>query len=183
MTLIRDLLEELRALSLDQIALRAVIALSMFGFTVALLAAGESTLYAIVVLTALSAICILNPHTVLPAAVMLYCLAVWWAGVPDPFNPWSVVAALSLLLLHTACALSAAAPPQAALPRRFFGEYAVRLAVVAGAVVLLSLVAYVQQAWGYTGGLAAVLCGLLALGMVVGLHYWHVTLRQEDASR
>ncbi|WP_109474429.1 hypothetical protein [Ornithinimicrobium cavernae] len=176
----KDLLEDLRSLSQQQVLLRAAIALALLGFTTVLLIAGESSVYALVVLSLLSACCIINPHTVLPAAVMIYCLAVWWAGVADPFDPWAVPATLCLLLLHTACALSAAAPAQAELPRQLFRTYAVRLALVAGATIVLSLVAYAQEAWGYSGGLIAVLSGLLALGLAVGLHYWVVTVRQAE---
>lgn len=176
---IKELMEDLRTLSQEQVFLRALIVLSLLGFAGVLLIAGESSAYALIVLSALACLCVLNPHTVLPAAVMIYAMAVWWAGVPEPFNPWAMPAALCLLLLHTACALTAAAPAQAQISRAILGRYAVRLGVVAGATVAFSLVAWAQQAWGYRGGLVAVVSGLLALALALGVHYVVVTLRHQ----
>lgn len=177
---VKDLLEDLSSLSREQVLLRLAIVLSLLGFTVVLLIAGESSIAAVVVLSLLSALCVLNPHTVLPAAVIVYCLAVWWVGVPDPFDPWCVPAALCLMVLHTACALSSAFPAHASVPTAVLGAYAVRLGIVSGATVALSLVAWTQEALGYGGGLLAVLSGLLALGLALGVYYTAVTLTQED---
>ncbi|QDO89357.1 hypothetical protein FNH13_14300 [Ornithinimicrobium ciconiae] len=179
---LKELVTELGSLSREQVALRFMIVLSLLGFTVVLLIAGESSVYAMVVLSLLSALCVLNPHTALPAAVMLYCLAVWWVGVPEPFNPWCVPAGLCLMVLHTACALTSAFPAPATVPRALLAQYAVRLGLVAGATVLLSLVAWTHEALGYGGGLVAVLAGLLALGLALGTYYAVVTLAQGDGS-
>ncbi|USQ78945.1 hypothetical protein [Ornithinimicrobium faecis] len=175
----RDLIEDLKTLSPEQTVLRGLIVFSLLGFALVLVLAGESSVYALVVLVILGGVCVLNPHTVLPAAVMIYCLATWWAGVSEPLVPWATPAALCLLLLHTACALTAAAPAQARIPRQLFGQYAVRLAIVAGATVALSLVAWVHQSWGYGGGLIALTSGLFALGASLGVYYWAVTLKQD----
>lgn len=179
---VRDLLDDLTSLSREQLVLRFVIVLSLLGFTVTLLIAGESSVYAVVVLSLLSSLCVLNPHTVLPATVIVYCLAVWWVGVPDPFDPWCVPAALCLMLLHTACALASAFPAQASVPTAVFVQYAVRLGIVSGVTVVLSLAAWTQEAVGYGGGLGAVLAGLLALGLALAVYYVVVTLRQGDPS-
>ncbi|MCK0111555.1 hypothetical protein MWU75_05310 [Ornithinimicrobium sp. F0845] len=178
----KDLIEDLRSLSPQQVLLRFVIMASLLGFTTVLLIAGESSMYALIVLGLLGALCVLNPHTVLPGAVLVYCLAVWWAGVPEPMVPLAAPAGVCLLLLHTACALSAAAPAQAQLPATWFGQYAVRLAWVVGATLALSLVAYAHEAWGYGGGLTAVIAALLALGLGIGVHYWVVTTKQDTPS-
>lgn len=177
---LKDLVEELGSLSREQVILRFMIVLSLLGFTVVLLIAGESSIYAMFVLSLLSAFCAMNPHTVLPAAVLVYCLAVWWVGVSDPFDPWCVPAALFLMLLHTACALTSAFPAQASLPLAVLRLYAVRLGVVAGATVALSLVAWTHETLGYGGGLIAVLSGLMALGLAIGVYYAVVTLKQGD---
>lgn len=179
----RDLLEDLRTLSREQAILRGAIVLSLLAFAVLLLLAGDSTLYAIVVLAILGMICVINPHSVLPAAVIVYCLAVWWAGVPEPLVPFATPAALCLLVLHTACALAATAPAQAAIPRELFWRYAVRLGVVSGLTIAFSLVAWTQREWGYRGGLIAVIAALLALGACLGVYYAHVTLGQERDTR
>ena len=180
---VKELLEDLRSLSRPQVLLRLLILVSLLSFAILLLVAGESSVLALVALSLLGAACVLNPHTVLPAAVMIYCLAVWWTGVPDPFNPLVLPAALCLMVTHTACALTAAAPAQADLPPGLFRLYAVRLGIVGGATVLLSLVAWLQEWWGYGGGITAVIAGLLALGVAVGVHYWVVTVRQEGPTR
>ncbi|USQ75440.1 hypothetical protein [Ornithinimicrobium cryptoxanthini] len=172
-----DLIEDLRTASQGQLMLRAAVLVSVLAFAVLLVLSGESTLWAVAVLGVLGAFCALNPHTVLPAAIMIYGMAVWWTGVPDPFNPLALPAALSLLLLHTVCALAAAVPAQATLPRELFGQYAVRLAIVSGATTALSLVAWLVVEAEPPGGLVALLVGLLALGLAVGVHYVVVTAR------
>jgi len=176
----KDLIEDLRSLSPQQVLLRFAIMVSLLGFATVLLIAGDSSMYAFIVLGILGGLCVINPHTVMPGAVLVYCLAVWWSGVPEPVVPLAAPAGLFLLLLHTACALSAAAPAQAELPAAWFGQYAVRLAYVGGASLALSLVAYAHEAWGYRGGLTAVIAALLALGLGVGVHYWVVTTTHED---
>lgn len=179
----RELLDDLTSLSREQAILRGVMVVSLLAFAVLLLLAGESSVYAVVVLAILSACCVINPHTVLPAAVMIYCMAVWWTGVPEPMVPLATPAALCLLLLHAASALSASAPAQAAIPRELLWRYAVRVALVAGATIALSLVAWTHQAWGYGGGLIAVITGMFALGTVLGVYYWTVTLTQSERTR
>lgn len=174
-----ELIEELAHLSREQMILRLAIVTSLLGFTAVLLVAGDSSIYAVIVLSVLGAICVINPHTILPATVMIYCFAVWWVGVPEPFNPWCVPAGLFLMLMHTACALTSAFPAQSTLPRAVLAQYAVRLGVVAGATVALSLVAYAHEAFGYFGGLPAVLVGLMALGLAIGVYYAVVTRTQD----
>lgn len=176
----KDLIEDIRSLSPQHVLLRFVIIASILGFAGILVIAGESSSYALIVLGVLGILCVLNPHTLLPGAVIIYCLAVWWAGVPEPTVAWAAPAALCLLLLHTACALSASAPAQATLPSAWFNVYGRRVAYVGGATIALSLVAYAHQAWGYRGGLTAVIAGLFALALGVGTHYWAVTNKQND---
>lgn len=176
-----DLIEDLRTASSNQQLLRGIILAAVLVFAVLLVASGESTTWALLVLGALGVLCALNPHTVLPAAVMVYCLAVWWTGMPDPLNPLALPAALSLLLLHTACALAAAVPAQASLPRKLLISYAVRLAVVSGATTALFVIGWVIVKTQPPGGLVALLTGLLALGVVVGTHYVVVTARPGRA--
>ena len=86
-------------------------------------------------------------------------------------------AARRALAAAAVCALAAAVPAQAALPRDLLGQYAVRLAVVSGATTVLSLVAWFVVEAQPPGGLVAVLVGLLALGLAVGVHYAMVTVR------
>lgn len=175
-----DLIEDLRSASQHQWALRASVLLATLAFALLLVLAGESTPWSLVILSGLGFLCFLNPHSVIPGAVMLYCLAVWWAGVPDPFNPLALPAALCLLVLHTACALAAAVPAQAELPKALFGQYAVRLAVISGATTVASLLAWVMVELDPPGGLVALLAGLVALGVALGVHYWMVTTRPGE---
>ena len=73
----KDLIEDVKSLSQEQLLLRCAIVLSLLGYALVLLVAGESSIYALIVLTILSVCCVLNPHTVIPAAVM-----VWRPGGP-----------------------------------------------------------------------------------------------------
>ena len=52
----------------------------------------------------LGILCVLNPHTLLPGAVIIYCMAVWWAGVPEPMIPWAAPAAALMAVAHFDCA-------------------------------------------------------------------------------
>lgn len=176
---VADLLDDLRSASQQQWALRASILVSTLGFAFVLVLAGQSTPWSLVILGGLGFLCFLNPHSVIPGAVIVYCLAVWWAGVPDPFNPLALPAALCLLVVHTACALAAAVPPQADLPKALFGQYAVRLALVAGATTVVSLVGWTIVELQPPGGIVALLGGLLTLGVALGMHYWVVTVRPD----
>lgn len=176
----KDLIADVRSLSPQQVLLRATIVVALLIFATCLVAAGESSAYAFIALGLLAALCVINPHTLLPAAVIIYCMAAWWAGVPEPMVPMAAPASLALLLVHTACALSAAAPAQAELPTELFGAYAVRLAYVAGATLLLSLAAVANQALGLRGGVVAVVAALLALGLGLGVHYWTISTRVND---
>lgn len=171
----RELVEDLLAQSRQHALLRLLIVLSLLVFTVALLAAGETSVWALVALSVLGVACAVNPHGGLPAAVMVYVVVVWAVGVRLTWAPWTFVAAMSLLVFHTACALAAALPAQAPVPRGLWVRYAVRLGLVASLTAVVWLLALAQQALSVPGGVAAGVAGLTVLAVGLAAHHRRVT--------
>ncbi|MDQ3383204.1 MAG: hypothetical protein M3519_05385 [Actinomycetota bacterium] len=175
----RELYQELTTASRQQAVLRAVILGSILAFTLVLLIAGESSTWAMVILTLLGVATAVNPHTGLPSFVLLILLATWAVGVDSLWTPWSLVAAVCMLVLHTACAVAAVTPAAAPVPREALARYAVRLGAVAAGTAVLWLMAGAQQLGGVPGGVVASITALLVLALGLGLHYVRITRTSE----
>lgn len=175
---LREFLTDLRTASRDQLTLRGGIVLALLVFALALHSAGTVVNAAFIVLAILGLLTAALPTGPLPAAVLLFCLTAWWAGVPHEVTWETLVAALALLFVHVACGLAGAVPAQADLPDGLLRAYAVRLAVVVGATGLLWGAALLQTRVDLPGGVPAVAIGMGALALVVGVHYLAVTRRE-----
>lgn len=175
----RELLEDLGHASGHQLVMRAVMVVSTLVFALVALAAGDTALVAVVVLVGLGALAALNPHTGLPAFVLLYLLGVWAAGIEvdanRPPTGWVVPAAWCLLLFHTAAALAAAVPAAARVPDELMRRYGVRLAVLAGLAPLgwgaAALLARIAPA----AGAASLVAGFMVVAAGLAAHYRWVT--------
>lgn len=181
----RELLHDIRHASSHQLALRAAMVVSTLVFALVALAAGSTALLAVVVLVALGVLAALNPHTGLPAFVVLYLLGVWAAGVGDENRvptPWVVPAAWCLLLFHTAAALVAAVPAGARLPAEVWRRYAMRLAVLAGLAPLGWGAAALLGGLAPTAGVTSLVAGFAVVAAGMAAHYLRVT-RTESAGR
>lgn len=182
----RHLLAELRHASRQQAALRAAIVAASLVFALLLVLAGETSSLALVVLTLLGLLCVVNPHTQLPGALMLYMLLVWGVGVPTTWHPLTLPAALCLLVIHVAGAIAAGVPAQASLPRALSRLYVTRLLAVAVATTVVWALAGLVAVGEVPGGVVAALTGLgvVAVGLVT--HFVTVThpgRRQDRAGR
>ena len=175
----RDLFIDVFTSSRQQSFLRVCIVGATLCFALAVLMSGHTSTWAIVVLPVLGVLCALNPHTGFPTATMLYLLAVWAAGVETPWTPWSLVAAVCMLVLHTCCAIAAGTPSQAPLPPGFWTVYAVRVGIIAAATTLLWALAALTEVTRLHGGVVAGLAALAVITLGLVVHYRLVT-RKED---
>lgn len=155
-------MEEIWAASQQQAILRVLIVVSLVVFAASTLMAGTTSVWALIVLALLGLGCAVNPHSALPATVLVYALGMWAVGVPPSWSMWSLVASLSVLVFHTACALAAATPAQAPVPVPVFARYAVRMGLIAGVTLMLWGVAAAVEA-NPGGGVLAGVVGLVVL--------------------
>lgn len=168
------LFTDLRGASRQQATLRSAVVVAALVYSALLVAAGDTHPLALVVLGALGLLCVVNPHTQLPAVLVLYMLVVWGVGVPSAWHPLTLPAALCLLVVHAACALAAGVPPAGSLPglRRLYGP---RLIGVAVATTLVWALAGAAAVGGTPGGIAAALTGLGVVAVGLTTHYLTVT--------
>ncbi|WP_153395471.1 hypothetical protein [Ornithinicoccus halotolerans] len=175
----RELLQDVRHASSHQLALRGAMVVSALTFALVALAAGSTALLAVVVLVALGVLAALNPHTGLPAFVVLYLLGVWVAGVETGASrvptPWVVPAAWCLLLFHTAAALVAAVPAGARLPAPVWRRYGARTAVLAGLAPLGWGAAALLVGVAPSAGAASLVAGFAVVAAGLAAHYRQVT--------
>lgn len=176
----RDLFIDVATASRQQVLVRVciVVATLLFALTV-LLSGGNTSPWAVVVLPVLGVLCAVNPHTGFPTATMLYLLGVWAAGVDTVWTPWSLVAALCMLVLHTCCAVAAGTPAQAPLPRGFWQLYALRVTILGAATTLLWILAAAKEVARLPGGVVAGLASLVVLALGLVMHYRLVTSKED----
>lgn len=170
-----QLFQDLRSASRQQAVVRAAIVLASLVFAACLVLAGESLPFSLVVLSLLGVLCVLNPHTQMPVALMLYMLIVWAAGVPSVWHPLTLPAALCLLVIHVASALAAGVPAQAALPPGLWRLYRPRLLLVCAATTVVWVLAAGASTAALPGGVVAALTGLGVVTIGVVTHYLRVT--------
>lgn len=175
----RDLFIDVFTASRQQGLLRVCIVTSTLVFALAVLLSGNTSTWAIVVLPVLGVFCAVNPHTGFPTATMLYLLGVWAAGVETVWTPWSLVAALCMLTLHTCCAIAAGTPSQAPLPRSLWELYAVRIGILGAATTILWALAALKEVIRLPGGVVAGLAALAVIVMGLALHYRLVTSKED----
>lgn len=164
------LAEALDSFSRQQLALRGVILLAGVGALASMIAASDHVAAPLVVLTAAIAVMATrHPDTPIGLVFVLAIGAQWAATVDHHRSPWSLVAALCLLVFHAASACASTAPPGAQLQpdawRRWRNRFGVVALVTAGAwSLILALTA------GERRGNAALLGAVLLL--IAALAWW-----------
>ncbi len=102
---------------------------------------GSSAILVVALVPSLSAGTAFRPDSHFAVTLMALLVLIWLALVSDDLTPWTLVAALSLLSLHTAVAFATIAAPDAlrcaATTRRWLRRYVV-LAVLTASVWLLA---------------------------------------------
>ena len=136
--LLRNVLDDLSLLSVQQRVLRALVLLGPVLVLVAEAGAGGSAgagyLVVVLLLTALAAV--LPDGSV--ALVLLVLLGLHWtAAAEDRLSPWLVLAATGFLLVHVGCTLAAYGPVTVALPGTLLRLWAWRAARVLAVTVLV----------------------------------------------
>lgn len=131
----------------------------------------------------LSALAAWHPHTLMPFLTMGYLILNWLALMPGVWSPWSLPAALALLLLHTSAAVCATVPAQAPIPTAIWALNGVRLAVVGALTALVWLLAAILDQEPAATGLTPAFAGFGVLLAVLVVHYHRGVRPQADSSR
>lgn len=169
---------DLGSISRGQLVLRAVVVLSAAIFAGALAVAGDPGAAAVTGALLLGGCTAALPHSGWPVLTLTYFLLSWVVTV-DSATFWVLPAALSMLALHTACALTSTAPAQADLPAGYAVVHGRRLGVVAGLTVLGAAIVLPTASTRLPGGLTASLVALVVLLLGLALHYG--VLARRDA--
>lgn len=128
---IDEIVEPLGRYSPHQLTLRASILVSGLGAIVAMLAAGSTLAPWLVPITAaVAVVAVGHPDSVMGLVFVLAVAAEWAATVDDHRSPWTLVAALCLLVFHAASALTATAPRGARFHPDVWRRWGTRLAIV-----------------------------------------------------
>lgn len=150
-------------------------------FVAALAAAAGPNVWVVLIMLVAIAVASWQPHTLLPMFAMVYLLANWIAWVPiassQTLSPWTLLAALSLLIFHTGTACCAAVPAQAPLPGAWWRLNGGRVAVVSAATTALWLFAGVVSGAGVGGGIVPALVGIGGLAVALIAHYRAVSTK------
>ncbi len=183
MSVMREMNTDLATMSRTHGGVRALIGASAVLFTAVLGAAADPGMPAIAAMLGLSVLAAWNPHTALPLIAMGYLIVNWIALTPAAFSGWTVLAALSLLMMHTSAALCASVPAPAPLPKPLWQLYATRVLMVAAVTVAVWLLSAVALWADFGGGPVPALVGFLVLALVLAAHYRAMTKRQADSLR
>jgi len=163
------------ALSRSHLVARLVTCAAGALFVVALVAAAGPNVWVVLVMGVAVALASWQPHTLLPMFVMVYLLANWVVWVPTAssltLSPWTLLAALGLLVFHTGAACCATVPAQAPLPPAWWRLNGGRVAVVGAATTALWLLAGVLSGAELGGGIVPALVAVGCLAVAVIAHY------------
>lgn len=163
-----ELRHDLVTMSAGQLLVRGVVVLAGVLFAVLLGVAGDPGTVAVtgIVLAAVGAATAPQSGW---ATVALVGYVLSWVVAADPGSALVLPAALSLLVLHTGCALVAVAPPQADLPPGWARLHGRRLAVVVALTVACAALVLPTASTELPGGAVASLLalGVLAAGLLV----------------
>lgn len=109
------------------------------------LAAGHTVLVVDAVIVGLALACVVLPDSHVGLLVVLVVGLEWLATVHDRTTPWSVGAAVSLLVFHASMAAASVAPPAATWTRAMCRRWSRRsLAVMPASVVTWAVVAAIH---------------------------------------
>lgn len=127
-----------------------------------------------------------HPHTLMPLIAMLYLIVNWLALVPPMWSlwsPWTLLAALALLVFHTGTAMCASVPAQAPIPQPLWGLTGRRLGIVSGLTVIVWAAAGAIQLADIGSGVVPALVGLCVLAVATAVHYRSTARPQADSLR
>ena len=158
-----------------QLLLCAVVVLGPVVFLAAMILAGSGFTWWFLVLTPLMALGAARPESPGHLVLWLLLLVVWVTAVPGPFTWWSVPAALSIAVSHTALILLGGRPASGELASDTLSRVRSRLGVVAVITVGVAGLAQVVRSVRVPGQLTLAVAALVA----VSLWLWWGTRRNE----
>lgn len=175
-----DLWADLRSGSRDSWKVRGAILAGGAMVFVAFGFAGVGSPLAWMVQLLLTALVVLQPHTFMPFAYLLWVFGSWWAGVDATWH-WALLpAAIGVLLVHAGSALAAAVPAQATLPESVLRTWLARTGVVAALTTGVWGVAGLLAGVGRGSGLVPGLIGLVVLAAGLLYFTWAWVREGED---
>jgi hypothetical protein len=143
--------------------------LAVLAVTAALASTGLPGLLVVAVVAG-AVCCAALPGSHAPAAELVALAWLWLANVADGTSGWTLVAALGVLLFHTACVLAAAAPLGGRPDRRFLTAVGRRAGFVSAVVVIVWALAALLDGGERSASAAVYSVSLVALGVLgVGL--------------
>jgi hypothetical protein len=148
-----------------QIGLAAVVALAPVAFLVAMILAGSEFSWWLLVFTPLAALGAARPESPGHLVLWVLLLVVWVIAVPGPFTWWSVLAAMTVAVSHTALVLLAGRPASGDLAADTWTRVRSRLGVVAGVVVGVAVLAQLVRSIRLPGQLALAVLALVAVSV------------------
>jgi hypothetical protein len=152
------------------LAVRSLIGLAAVGCWATATAVGHLSWLVTVLLAIACAAAVSTPDSSAPLGLIVMVTATWMVEV-QPMSPgWSIVLAMSVLVIHAASARAAALGDGAALDRRVARRWLGQTAVVAGVTVALWAGLLLLDDAAVSGGLAlsaVALVSVIAFGVVV----------------
>ena len=161
-----------------QIGLAAVVALAPVAFLVAMILGGSQFSWWLLVFTPLAALGAARPESSGHLVLWVLLVGLWVIAVPGPFTWWSVPAALTIAVSHTALVLLAGRPASGDLAADTWSRVRSRLGVVAGIVVGVAVLAQLVRSVRVPGQLALAVIALVA----VSIWLWWGTRSTEPPS-
>ncbi len=163
-------LDRLSALPVQQVAVRAVVAVGTVGFLGILRQAGSGPHPLLfTVAAALGVTAALVPDTSVSTFLLLALAGLWAWFLPVTLGGWLLLGTLDLWVVHVAATVASLGPPALELGRDVLATWARRYVLVAAAVVPAWLLAAVLEGLHLPGGGPAlwVALGIVLLGLAL----------------
>jgi len=142
-------------------------------------ASGRTLIVVDVAVMLLAACCALVPDTHFGALAVTIFGVAWLVSVHHVLSPWSLLAALALLVFHASLAAASIAAPSAAWPSAVRRRWLRRVAVLSAACVATWLVAAIAQ-HNELPGSGPLIAAALALVAFAGLWASDVVLHRGE---
>lgn len=167
----REVRHDLGSMSRGQLLLRTLVVLSAGLFALLLSVVGDPGAAAIAITPLAGVLAAALPQTSWPAITLTYAVISWAVTAGEGSGVAVVPAALSLLVLHTACALAASVPAQAPLSREYAVLHGRRVGAVAVLTVGTGALVVSTASVRPPGGVLASVVALVVLAVALLVHY------------
>jgi hypothetical protein len=177
----RRVLAGLSLLSGQERLLRTAVPVLTVAFLAVVLAAGGvSHAWFGLALVVLSLLAALMPDSSAPLFLVLGLCGLWAVSVPERIGAWLLVAALLLLVLHTAVTLASYGPPGTVLDTALLRRWTSRAGVLAAVTALVWLAARLLAGLALPASVPLFVVALTTLLVWVGYLVLRLDARRED---